>query len=280
MKVLVRRFEELSSMRFQVSGRIGIVTLHRPRQRNALTQEMWKTLERWCDTIPAKMKLLIIRGAGKDFTAGSDIKEFAGLSPDAANEAFETMERAIRAVEQLSIPTIASINGPAFGAGFILSLACDLRIGSENARFGMPVGKLGITLQTPFIRRMMQILGPSRTKQMVYTALTYDAKQAWQVGILNELVTDQSLDESTFALAKKMLEQSQASLSAVKQSVQLVQDGEVEAERSWVHPGDFVEGVRAFTEKRPTRFIMTQGAASSISHSGGRHEFSQRIDRN
>lgn len=258
MKVLVRRFEDLGSMRFQVSGPIGIVTISRPRQRNALTREMWQTLERWSGTIGSKTKLLIIRGSGKDFTAGSDIKEFARLSAEEANEGFETMERALAAIENLPIPTIASINGPAFGAGFILALACDMRIGSTNARFGMPVGKLGITLQTPFIRRMIQTLGPSRTKQLVYTAQSYHAEEAFRVGILNELVPPEKLDERTFQLAKAILEQSQASLLSVKKSVNQVLLGQVETQRQWVDKNDFLEGVHAFAEKRPTRFMAVR----------------------
>lgn len=245
-------------MRFQVSGPIGIVTISRPRHRNALTREMWQTIERWSGTIGSKTKLLILRGSGKDFTAGSDIKEFARLTADDANEAFETMERAIAAIENLPIPTIAGINGPAFGAGFILSLACDLRIGSNYARFGMPVGRLGITLQTPFIRRMVQTLGPSRTKQLVYTAQSLSAEEAYRIGILNELVPAQDLDEHTFKLAKSILEQSQASLLAVKKSVNLFLANQVENHRQWVDKNDFVEGVQAFAEKRPTRFLAVR----------------------
>lgn len=246
-------------MRFQVSGPLGILTISRPQQRNALTREMWQTIERWSGTISSKTKLLIIRGSGKDFTAGSDIKEFARLTAEEANDGFETMERAISAIETLPIPTIAAINGPAFGAGFILSLACDLRIGSTNARFGMPVGRLGITLQTPFIRRMIQTLGPSRTKQLVYTAQSYNAEEAYRVGILNELVPAEELDDRTFKFAKAILQQSQASLLAVKKSVNQVLTGQAEEHRQWVDKTDFVEGVQAFAEKRPTRFTAIRG---------------------
>jgi enoyl-CoA hydratase len=254
MRVVVERFNDQGTLRFQLAGPIGVITIDRPRQRNALTQQMWKTMGEWVRDLPPKIRLLVLRGAGDDFTAGSDIKEFSTLTVEQANTAFETMEDTIRAFENLSIPTIASINGPAFGAGFILALACDVRIGTENAKFGMPVGKLGITLQPPFLRRMIQTLGPSRTKDLVYTARTYKATQAMELGVLNYLVPSAQLDSETISLARRMLLQSRASLLAVKKNVQTVLSGTSVDIQDWVDSNDFTEGVRAFTEKRPAHF--------------------------
>ncbi|QRF23861.1 enoyl-CoA hydratase/isomerase family protein [Alicyclobacillus sp. TC] len=254
VKVVVERFNEQGTLRFQLAGPIGVITIDRSSQRNALTQDMWKTMKNWVVSLPSKTRLLVIRGAGSDFTAGSDIKEFSVLTVDQANIAFETMEETISAIENVSIPTIASINGPAFGAGFILALACDVRIGTENAMFGMPVGKLGVTLQPPFLRRMIQTLGPSRTKDLIYTARSYKANQAMELGILNYLVPSVKLDSETISLARRMLLQSRASLLAVKKNVNLVLSGMQMETGYWVDNNDFKEGVRAFTEKRPAHF--------------------------
>lgn len=234
MRVAIERFNEQATMRYQLSGPIGIITIDRPQQRNALSRQMWQTLYDWANHLPEKTKVLIIRGAGRNFTAGSDIKEFSTLGVNDANQAFITMEKAIRAVENLPIPTIASVNGPAFGAGFILTLACDIRIGTENACFGMPVGKLGITLQPEFIRRMVYLLGPSRTKDMVYTARSYGTEEALELGLLNYAVSASELDERTFELARKILEQSQASMAAVKSSVLQVLNGFGTGTDNWV----------------------------------------------
>lgn len=254
VRVVVQRFNDEGTMRFQLTGPVGIITIDRPKQRNALSQQMWVTLRTWAKDLPAKTKLLVIRGSGKDFTAGSDIKEFADLDVPGANRAFEAMEDAMQAIESLTIPTIASINGPAYGAGFVLGLACDVRIGSEIAKFGMPVGKLGITLQPPFLRRMIQTLGPSRTKDLVYTARTYSAQEAEALGVLNYLVPSVDLDMQTMLLARKMLQQSRASLRAVKQNVQRVLLGGLLPSQDWVDGEDFSEGVRAFNEKRLAHF--------------------------
>lgn len=254
MRVIVKRFGTDSSMRFQTSGQIGIITFNRPHRRNALTQNMWRTLEHWSTEMPAKVKLLILRGSGKEFTAGSDIKEFATLTPSMANQAFVQMEKAIHAVEVLPIPTIAAINGPAYGAGFVLSLACDMRVGTELSRFGMPVGKLGITLQPPFLRRLLHHLGPSRTKELIYTASSYDADTAFRLGLVSEVVPSKELDEHVFRLARTILQQSKASVRAVKTGVLQVLTNAAAAPENWVDEKDFVEGVRAFTEKRLAHF--------------------------
>ena len=131
---------------------MAIVTLHRPQARNALTVQMWEELAqvvRQAADNP-KNRVLLLRGRGEQFTAGSDLKEFHSMSLDEAEAAFRVMDQAITTVEQLPLPTIAVINGPAMGAGLQLALACDLRIGSPLAKMGMPVGRLGITLDYSF----------------------------------------------------------------------------------------------------------------------------------
>ncbi|QQE77583.1 enoyl-CoA hydratase/isomerase family protein [Alicyclobacillus sp. SO9] len=254
MKVVVERFNDMGTLRFQLAGPVGIITISRPHQRNALTKDMWHTISEWTNKLPKKTRVLVIRGAGQDFTAGSDIKEFAKLSPQEANEAFETMETAMKSIESIPIPTMASINGPAFGAGFILAMACDIRIGTEKAKFGMPVGKLGITLEEPFLSRMIRTLGTSRTMDLVYTARSYDADRALEVGILNYVTNSENLGSETLKLCRKILMQSRASLRAVKENVLNPVPKPTAKQRSWVDAADFMEGVQAFSEKRAARF--------------------------
>jgi enoyl-CoA hydratase/carnithine racemase len=215
---------------------------------------MWATLQAWCEGLPEKVRVLILRGRPGEFSAGSDIKEFAMLSPGEANQAFMQMEAAISALERLPIPTIAVIDGPAFGAAFVLTLACDLRIGSHLATFGMPVGKLGITLQPPFLKRLVQHLGPGRTKELVYTAAQYDAREARRFGLLNAVTSPEDLDNYVIRVARTILQQSPASLHAVKVGVHRVLNQEPCELGTWVDEVDFMEGVRAFTEKRAAQF--------------------------
>ncbi len=240
------------TLAFHNDGPIGTLTINRPRQRNALNQGMWVTLREWIEDLPQDVELLIIQGSQHVFTAGSDIKEFVDLSLEQANNVFVTMESTISALEQLAIPSIASIDGPVFGAGLVLALACDLRIGSDLGQFGVPVGRLGITLQPPFLRRLTQVLGFSRTKDLIYTGRTYTAEEALTNGILNYLVPESRLPQETQRLAQRILQQSPASLSAVKENIRLYLIGDlgVEPVGAWIGP-DFSERTRAFTKRHP-----------------------------
>src|SRR5690242_10821536 len=143
MQVLVKRLED-GKITFQQTSKIGIVTMNRPGSRNALTASMWKELTEIFNKVKesTKIKVLVLRGTANQFTAGSDIKEFSQMTLTEAQNAFLNMEEAISTLESLPIPVLAAIDGPAMGAGFILSLACDMRIGTYNARMGIPVGRL------------------------------------------------------------------------------------------------------------------------------------------
>lgn len=254
MRVLIKRVPD-GKITLQETAKIAIVTINRPSARNAMTTKMWRELAEIAEEIRAnqKGKVLILRGVQGEFTAGSDIKEFCEMSVTEANEAFELMEKAISSIESLPIPVIGAIDGPALGAGFVLSLACDVRIGTHQARMGIPVGKLGITLGPSFVRRIARLIGPSRTKELVFTGKICDAATSLQLGLLNQLVESRQLGQAALELAQTILNQSRASMRAVKQSVEVSYRP---METAWCHvdPVDFPEGCLAFAEKRRPRF--------------------------
>jgi enoyl-CoA hydratase len=255
MKVLIKRVED-GKITFQQTSKVTIVTLNRPAARNALSANMWKELVDIGKSVreSEKTKVLILRGSTGQFTAGSDIKEFSQMDITTANETFEIMEQAISTIESLPIPVIAAIDGPAMGAGFILSLACDLRIGTYNTRMGIPVGRLGITVGPSFMQRIVRLIGPSRAKELVYTGRLYDAREAYQLGMLNRLVADDALDRAVLDMAHTIMSQSTASLKAVKKAVEYCEWQPSEIPWSFVDPTDFPEGCQAFKEKRKPRF--------------------------
>ena len=255
MSVLVKSIEE-GKITFQETSKIGIITLNRPAARNALTANMWKGLAEIAKEVreSTEIKVLIIRGTTGQFTAGSDIKEFSEMSLDEAKDAFLAMEQAISTVESIPVPVIAAIDGPAMGAGFILSLACDLRIGSSNTKVGIPVGRLGITLGPSFMRRIVCLIGPSRAKELVYTGRIFNAEEANELGLVNRLVHPGNLDKSVLEMAEIILKQSKASLKAVKKAVELC-EWKKDMDWNFVDPTDFPEGCRAFAEKRSPKFI-------------------------
>lgn len=254
MRVLVKRVPD-GKITLQETAKIAVVTIKRPAARNALTSNMWKELTRIGKEAGAskKTKVLILRGTIGQFTAGADIKEFCEMSVDEANEAFKNMEEAISTFESLPFPVIAAIDGPAMGAGFILSLACDLRIGTFNTRMGIPVGRLGITVGPSFMRRIVRLIGPSRAKELVYTGKVYNAQEAYQLGLLNRLVENHELKQSFLEMAQTILSQSRASLKAVKKAVEWC-EWKQDIPWDFVDPADFPEGCQAFLEKRKPHF--------------------------
>ncbi len=175
------------------------------------------------------------------------------MTVEEAEQAFVQMEEAISVFEKVPMPVIAAVDGPAMGAGFILSLACDMRIGTLKARMGIPVGKLGITVGPSFMRRIIRLIGPSRATELVYTGKLIDAEEAAGMGLLNRLITSEDLDKAALKLAGVVMEQSGASLRAVKRAAQQC-EWKQEEPWSFVDPADFPEGCLAFAEKRKPKF--------------------------
>ena len=251
--------EEDAKIIYQETAGLAIITIHRPQLKNALTANMWTQLAKIAEQTldNPNNKVLILRGSGDNFTAGSDIKEFNSISLEEAEEAFVHMEKTISTIEQLPIPVIGVINGPAMGAGLELALACDIRIGSDKARMGIPVGKLGITINNKFAKRLVDLVGPSATKDFVFTGRMYKAEEAFKAGMLNYLVAEKDLNKFAIRMGKLVAGMSPSSLLAVKRSVQECLDSAPVLWKSsapFVDANDFPEGVRAFVEKRQPKF--------------------------
>ncbi len=254
MRIHIKRVPD-GKITLQETAKIAIVTINRPAARNALTVNMWKELARIGEEIKAstKVKVVILRGTVGQFTAGADIKEFCELTVAEANQAFVQMEETISIFEHLPIPVIAAIDGPAMGAGFVLALACDLRIDTNQTRMGIPVGRLGITVGPSFVRRIVRLIGPSRTKELVYTGKIYNAEEAWQLGLLNQRIENGPLDQAVLELAQTIAGQSKASMKAVKAAAALC-EWKQDVPWDFVDPVDFPEGCLAFAEKREPHF--------------------------
>ncbi|BCJ86009.1 enoyl-CoA hydratase/isomerase family protein [Effusibacillus dendaii] len=261
MHVLVYRKPDEGSIRLQQSRKMAIITINREQKRNALSRDFWQQLYEMVSHVhhSRRSELLIIRGQGDSFTSGSDIAEFSRMSLPEVDEAFEMMEKAISAVERIPIPTIGMITGVAMGAGFELALACDIRIGCEKTKMGIPVGRLGITLSPKFAKRLVDLLGPSRAKDLVYTGRVYAGEEAYRLGLLNYYTSSAELSAATLQLANTIQHQSPASLRAIKQSVSYCVQM---TEPAWNDRGfpyfvdehDFPEGVKAYVEKRSPKF--------------------------
>lgn len=261
MRVKIRRFDHDGKITVQEGYGLAVVSINRPSSLNALSSIMWQELTRIVKDLKnsKKARVVILRGVGGHLTAGSDIKEFHQMSIEEANEAFLYMEEAIRAFENLPQPTIATVDGVALGAGFELALACDLRVGTKNTKMGIPVGRLGIKLNRSFAKRISDLIGPSRTKDLVYTGRLFKGKECEDLGLVNYYVENEDVDHFVMKLGEKISQQAPSSVRAVKEAVSYNNPRfdfsfEHPERLEMVDPVDFPEGIASFVEKRKPRF--------------------------
>jgi enoyl-CoA hydratase len=165
----------MNELLVEAKGGIGTITINRPQRRNALTLEMWNgfpSIIARLDKDPA-VKAVVIRGGGdKAFSAGGDITEFLELasSPENASTEYPIVQAALESIEQSPKPVIAMIRGFAMGGAWLLISACDIRIAADDAQFAIPSARLGITISYPDTLRTVRLIGPAKTKEILFCA--------------------------------------------------------------------------------------------------------------
>src|SRR6185503_10340510 len=178
-----------SNVGWDINESVAIVTLNRPEARNALTWDMYDALVEACDRAEAdrNVRVLIIRGSGGAFAAGTDISQFRDFADGNAGVQYERrLDAVIDRIERLPIITIAEIDGAAAGGGCAIAMACDLRICSERAKFGVPVARtLGNCLSMANTARMVDLSGLARTRDLLLTGRMIDAREAVAAGLAN-----------------------------------------------------------------------------------------------
>jgi enoyl-CoA hydratase len=248
---------------FERDGALGIVTLNRPAALNALTWAMYDGLVEACARTEAddQLRVLIVRGGPKAFAAGTDIGQFEGFRGAADGLAYERqLESAVGKLEAVSKPTIAAIEGYAVGAGAALALACDLRYGGAGSKIGVPIARtLGNCLSIANHARLLDLLGPGRTKELLYRAKLVEADDARAVGLLNEVVADGQAFERARQVALEIAAHAPITLQVTKEAIRRlaakrreVDDQDLIA-RAYASE-DFSEGVAAFIARRKPVF--------------------------
>ena len=245
---------------YERQGPIAFLTFNRPQARNALTWAMYDGLYACCEHVEAddRVKVLVLRGAGdKAFVAGTDISQFRAFSTpqDALNYESNNNRYAGR-LESLSKPTIAMIRGACTGGGAAFALCCDLRLASPDVRFGVPIARtLGNILSMQNFVRLVSLIGPARTKDLIFTARLIGAEEGRAIGVFNEIVEPDRLETRTLELARLIASNAPLTIKATKMAVQrIVNKLRLEETQDLVlmcyMSDDFREGVSAFLEKR------------------------------
>lgn len=247
-------------MKLKFDDGIAIITISRPASLNALNSSVLAELDSAIAEVresPAARALIITGEGSKAFVAGADIGEMADLTPDEAVAFSRRGQAVFSAIEHLPIPTIAAVNGYALGGGCELALACDIRVSSENARFGQPEVGLGIIPGFGGTVRLPLAIGRSRAAYMILTGKLVSAKEAHEMGLVAEVVPLESLPSRAEELARELGAKSYVAVAYAKRM--LFPDDEAlarEARRfgQCFESGHPKEGMSAFLERRPAKF--------------------------
>jgi enoyl-CoA hydratase len=248
----------------ETTDRVSVLTINRPDKRNALNRQTRDEILQALDALRAaeESRVLIVTGAGdKAFIAGADISEFDGRTSLTQREAMKG-RRIFDALEEFPKPVIAMINGFCLGGGMELALACDLRFAVETAKLGQPEINLGIIPGGGGTQRLTRLVGEGKAMELILTGDLVDAKQAREIGLVNEVYPAAELAPRVVELASRIAAKSPVALRMAKEAVKtaarmnLVEGLDRETDLFCLTFGseDKTEGVRAFLEKRPPKF--------------------------
>jgi enoyl-CoA hydratase/carnithine racemase len=245
-------------------GGVGTVIFNNPEKRNALSLDMWQglgdALEKF--DVDPDVRAIVLRGAGgKAFISGADISQFEERRSTEATAADynATTDRAWTALASTHKPVIAAIEGFCIGGGLAVAMKADIRIATRESVFGVPAARLGIAYPTEAIRDLVNLVGPSEAKWILFTGRQLDAAQALRIGLINAVV-EGALDEAIGDLTQALAENAPLSMRASKETVDQIARNRVDQKRlhelsvACIESADFAEGRRAFMEKRKPQF--------------------------
>ena len=244
---------------FHLEPPLAWLIFNRPAARNAMSWAMYEALERACDRAEANpdIRVLLLTGAGASFVAGTDIAQFRDFQTSEQVVGYErSLNRYVSRLETLTKPTIAVLRGHCAGSGAMIALACDLRLAASDVKFGIPIARtLGNTISAQNLARLLAVLGPARTKDLLFTARFIEAEEGRRIGLWGDVVPGAELESRARELGNRIARHAPLTLGAIKEGVrrQLCQ-GEVEETedltlRCYLSQ-DFKEGVASFLERR------------------------------
>ncbi|HEX8308634.1 MAG TPA: enoyl-CoA hydratase/isomerase family protein [Allosphingosinicella sp.] len=209
-----------------LDGAAARLRLDRPEARNAIPVAGWADLAEACRQAAAGgARLLVLSGSRQAFCAGADLSDFPSLTDDPAAAASfrEAMRAGLDALRDLSIATVASIEGPCYGAGVALAMACDIRVAGEGARFAITPAKFGISYPQEDVARLVSLVGSGQASRLLLGAGTIDSAEAARIGLVELLVGD--VTPAVEALAAAILANSAGSVAVLKRSIRLAAEG-------------------------------------------------------
>ncbi|NIH80179.1 enoyl-CoA hydratase-related protein [Amycolatopsis viridis] len=250
-------------LEFARDGEVATLTFARPEKKNAISHDMWAAIPDVVGEVEADpgLKVLVLTGAGADFSAGADISEFGALraTADGAAAYDKVVEGAVTALAGMTKPTVAKIRGNCIGGGCQISVACDFRFAEPGARFGITPAKLGIVYDFRSTHQLVSLIGPAHARYFLLSGRLIDAVRAREIGLVNDTFDD--LDTGVADFAATLCSRSQTSVRGMNRIVGKILDGQSESDAeveeirlAAIHGADYAEGVAAFLSRRPPRF--------------------------
>lgn len=200
---------------------IALLRLNKSSTMNALCKDFIMEINETLDDIESDddIYVLILTGTGKTFISGADISEMVDLTSDEMLDWSGLGSNLNIRLENMAIPVIAAINGYALGGGLELAMACDIRLASENARFGLPEVSLGVMCGAGGTVRLPSIVGQSIAREMLYTGKIIDSSEALRIGLVNKICTHEFLIDEALKLAQEITSKGQLAIKAVKKAL-------------------------------------------------------------
>ena len=248
-------------------GPVAHIIFNNQKKMNAVSLDMWERMIGLLQDYAKDpdLRVLVVSGAGgKAFVSGADISKFEQTrsSPESVAKYGNTSLKAYETLFNFPKPTIAKIQGYCIGGGMNLGICCDVRVATEGSKFGIPAGRLGLGYGFPGVHRLTEVIGISRAMEMFYTARQYTAREALDMGLINQMVPEVELDMAVDTMTKQISENAPLTIATIKAVAREI--GKPPAERDHAKldrmvqacfdSQDYIEGRNAFMEKRKPVF--------------------------
>ena len=257
---------EKNSIFLKKDNNIGWIILNQPNKRNAISKSMWERIPSLLDEAQndENIKAIVIRGAGNEiFAAGADISEFGQIHSDKETsiEYNKIILEAEKLLTHFPKPSIAMIHGACVGGGCGLALACDFRFGDQNSKFSIPPANLGLVYSLHSTKLLIDKVGPSIAKDMLYSARFVSCNEAQKIQLLDKIFDIQDLESKTIEYCNNIAKKSSFTIKSSKKIIQMILNGKTDDDSETINlfnsafeGDDYKEGTRAFMEKRKPKF--------------------------
>ncbi|MFJ5695589.1 enoyl-CoA hydratase/isomerase family protein [Arthrobacter sp. NPDC093125] len=258
----------IGSLQVEYDGPVATIVLDNARRRNAMTKDMWQQFEPLLDRLAAdaSVKVVVVRGAGENFSAGADISDLKDILHDPGTGRHDGghVTAGENALASFHKPTIAAIDGYCIGGGWQIAGACDIRIASDRSTFGITPAKVGIVYPLSGIERLVRLAGPATAKYLLFSGDFIPAAEAMALGLLARVVPQTSFWTEVTEFAGRMASRSQLSIQAMKDIVDVISAGgyrlgetNAEWQREMALSGEPEIGIEAFLAKQTPEFKWT-----------------------